>query len=110
MDTINRTKKYVLTGQEKTVIEVDVREVDTAITDFLRSKNYSDKNLYFHKYGYECIAENEWSNYQSHAFTVTPETPEDPADIEGLSTGEILNWMCAEGLIKQGEYLVDVFW
>lgn len=103
----------MLNTTTKTVKEVDYNDLDKAITDFLKSKNFTNKN--FDKYGYECIAENEWSNYQSHSFPVEPELP-DKFELKELKEGELpstsclLNWMCADGLIEKGEYLVDIFW
>ena len=98
---------FLLTGTRKVVNEVALNKLDRAITTFLKSKNYSEKN--FDKYGYESVAENEWSNDQSHTFYVTPEVPIDN-DIGRMSTRTILNWMCAENLMEQGDYLVDVSW
>ena len=94
----------------KTVNECEVRDVDNAITLFSKEKDYKEKN--FLKWDYECIAENEWSNYQQHSFTVEPEMPDTDKlnDIKGLGTGEILNWMCAEGKLPAGEYLVNCSW
>jgi hypothetical protein len=108
--SLGEAGKYLLEGTRKVVVKVDVRDVDDAITKFLKSKGYGDKN--FVKYGYECIAVNEWSNYQSHTFNVEPEMPddEDKNDPKNLGTGEILNWMCAEGRVEAGEYLIDIFW
>lgn len=96
----------MLEGTKKTVVEIEVYDLDKEITEFLKSKGYQEKN--FVKYGYESVAENEWCNYQHHTFTVEPE----PHSLgEGdLSTGEILDWMCAEGQIEAGKYLVSVFW
>lgn len=100
----------MLQGTQKTVIKVDYHDLDTAITSFLKEKGYSEKN--FNKHGYECVAENEWCNYQSHCFTVAPNmpTPEELEDLGGLGTGELLDYMCAEGKIEAGEYLIEVFW
>lgn len=94
----------------KTIKEIDYYDLDNIITEFLKSKKYSDKN--FDKNGYECIAENEWSNYQSHSFDIEPELPdeEDQKNIRYLGTGEILNWMCFDGIIEPGEYLVNISW
>jgi len=94
----------------KTINKLDYNDLDKEITAFLKSKNYSEKN--FDKYDYECVAENEWGNYQSHSFDVEPEDPDqdEKQDIKGLGTGEILNWMCFDKIIPPGEYLVDVFW
>lgn len=96
--------------KQKTVKEICYSDLDLSITEFLKSKGYSDKN--FDKYGYECIAENEWGNYQSHSFDVEPELPdeEDQRDVTWLGTGGILNWMCFDGILEKGEYLINVCW
>lgn len=93
-----------------TVQKCDVVDVDNAITSFLKEKGFSSKN--FDKYGYEAIAENEWSNYQEHSFSVEPTAPDASglADIGRLSTGKLLNWMCADGKLPAGDYLVEVYW
>ncbi len=102
----------MLNGTVKTVREVEVRDLDDTITEFLKSKGIQNKN--FDKYGYESIAENEWGNYQQHSFTVEPKAldPEDLADLQLHlpSTSELLNWMCLEGQLAAGEYLVDCSW
>ncbi len=99
---------------KKTVIEINYGDLDELITDFLKSKGFSEKN--FDKYGYECVAENEWGNDQSHSFTVSGEIGSytqkkiDEKDYGSLSTYDLLDWICAEKGIDPGEYLVDVCW
>ena len=95
------------------VFEVDYVDLDEAITTFLRSKSFTNKN--FDKHGYECVAENEWCNDQSHTFNVSAALP-DKYELEKLANNQepytcaILDWMCADGLIEAGEYLVNVSW
>lgn len=100
----------MLTRTKTSVTKIDYYDLDECITSFLKEKGYSEKN--FNKYGYQCIAENEWCNYQSHSFTVKPKMPTsaDLEDLGGLSTGELLDYMCAEGNVEAGEYLVEIFW
>jgi hypothetical protein len=107
---LGNTKTLLLTGERQVVIQVDYNDLDEAITTFLKSKGFADKM--FIKHGYECIAENEWSNYQSHNFDVYSEMPDDEElnDIKGLGTGELLCWMCAEGRVEAGNYSVNIFW
>ena len=90
----------------KTVIEVDYSELDREVIKFLKSKNLSTD--------FNCVAEEEWSNDSEHSFTIEKEQPED-YDREEMETGSysfmvgtILNWMCAEGVLPAGEYLVSV--
>ena len=102
--------EYLIIGDRKVFIEIDYNDLDKGITNFLKSKEYSNKD--FMKYGYESISKNEWANYQSHTYDVEAEMPtsDELEDIEGLGTGEILNWMCAEGKIEPGNYIVNISW
>jgi len=106
----------------KTIIEVDSNDIDLAVTAFLLEKgilNKPDPNLRSWEQknvNYECVAEQEWNNDSNYAFTIEPNKPEkyDADDIKNgdlmwkLST--ILDWMCLEGVIEKGEYLVSVSW
>ena len=98
--------EYLLKGTRKVLIEIDVFDLDDAITKFIKSKYYSDKN--FDRHGYESIAENEWCNDESHTFTVQPEVS--TKELDDMSTRDLLNVMCAEGLVEPGEYLVEISW
>lgn len=91
------------------VKKVEVRDLDDAITEFLKSKSFTDSN--FLEFGYESAAENEWSNYEEHSFEVEPVFPSDfNTQILDLSTARILNWMCAEKQLESGNYLVSYSW
>lgn len=98
----------------KTIIEVNYNDLDEAITKFLKSKGFSDKN--FDQCGYESAVENEWSNDQSHSFAVDgkiysyQQEQVDRKKWGKLSTRTLLNLMFNEGLIESGEYIVDVSW
>jgi hypothetical protein len=95
----------------KTIIEVEYSELDKEIAKFLKRKN-----LLVDKNGFNCVVEEEWSNDSEHSFAVEKEQPEDynMKEIkEGnyhFKVGTILNWMCADGIISSGEYLVTVCW
>ena len=99
-------KKFFADATRSVVISISARELDEAITEFLKLKGFSDKN--FDKYGYECIAENKWGNDQEHSFDVEPKVT--CKELDDLSTLDILNLMCSEGYIEAGEYLVDCSW
>ena len=99
-------KKFFADATRSVVISISGNELDRAITEFLRSKGHSEEN--FDKYGCECVAENEWGNYQEHSFDVDAIPTKEP--LGSLATGEILNLMCFEGYIEAGEYLVDCSW
>ncbi len=95
-------------GKKKVVIEVDYSELDELI-----EKQYGRK--------YECVAYEEWSNYESHSFDVQKEKLDD-YDKEKIDnwnskngsgmymTTIFLNDMCNRGVIEPGEYLVNVYW
>jgi hypothetical protein len=103
----------MLSVTKKVVFEVDYNDVDKAITDFLKSKGFHGTN--FDKFGYELVAVNEWCNDEEHSINVTMELPKGiyaqrVADGKIPDTRTILNWMCADGLIESGEYLISVSW
>ena len=102
--------KYLITGDRKVFVDIDYNDLDKGITKFLKLKKYSEKN--FNKYGYQSVAKNEWANYQSHTYEVEAEMPtsDELEDIDGLGTGEILNWMCADAKIEPGNYIVNISW
>lgn len=95
---------------KKTIFEVNYNDLDKAVTEFLKSKGINCG-----KYGYECMDKNEWGNDESHGFNVKKQKL-DSYDESGLTENRIpglygiLNWMCLEGMIEEGEYLVDVCW
>ncbi len=91
----------------KIIREVDYISLDDAITEFLKSKGLDKR--------YESVAYEEWSNYESHSFSVQAKASEGEIKeiMEGklhYKTQDILNWMCAEGKIEEGEYLVSINW
>lgn len=93
--------------ETKTIRTVEYRDLDEAITEFLKSQGIN-KN-------YQCVAYEEWSNRESHEFDVEPEIDEDIREdlLNGkfhYKTSDILNWMCALNQIEAGEYLVEVSW
>lgn len=102
-----------LAVDETIVIKTDYNDIDHMVTEFLREKGFRSKN--FDKYGYECVAENEWSNYQEHSFTVESIDYKGKEQISCSDSrvpflGDILNWMCFDGKLKAGTYLIKVYW
>ncbi len=88
-------------------IEVDYNDLDESITEFLKNKGRDDQ--------YECVAYEEWGNYESHDFDIDGDVNED--DKKRILTGDlhfqtssILNWMAEEGIIEKGNYKIDIFW
>lgn len=91
----------------KTIREVDYKDLDEAVNEFLKSKGIN-KN-------YNCVAYEEWSNNESHSFDVDSELDDDllndlMAGKLHYKTSDILNWMCHEGSIASGEYTINIFW
>jgi|ERR1035437_137067 hypothetical protein len=95
----------------KTVIEVDYHDLNEEIAKFLKSKD-----LPIGADGFECVVEEEWGNDSDHAFTLEKEQPDEYDMVKmkkgnyQYKVGSILNWMCAEGVLAAGEYLVTVCW
>lgn len=95
---------------EEVVINIDYYDIDEMVTEFLREKGFHNQN--FDKHGYECVAYEEWSNYEEHSFDVVADTTDilELGDRLHYKLGDILNWMCAEGKLRAGTYLIKVFW
>ena len=106
----------------KTIIEVDSNDIDLAVTAFLLEKgilNKPDPNVQSweqKRVNYESVAEQEWNNDSNYSFTVEPNKP-DEDDAEDIAEGKlmwklsvILDWMCLEGVIEKGDYLISVYW
>jgi len=94
----------------KTVNEVDYNDVDQAITEFLKSKGFDPGRQY------DCVCEEEWQNDMKKEWKIEPRLPE-TYDLKRYAeckfsyrTRSILDWMCADGLIPAGNYLIDVSW
>lgn len=94
------------------VFKVDCNDFDEAINNFLRSKGAKRTD-------FEIVAHHELNNGVSKSFVVGKydwEIPDDDDKAEILSgrlhfrAGEILHWMHQEGLIKAGEYLIEINW
>ena len=96
--------------EEKTFKVVDYHDLDKFINDNVR---FSDP--------FECITSDAWDNYSYHRINVTGELGEyelarmgdilDTGEWEGNNeTSIILNYLCREGKLEAGEYLIEVFW
>jgi hypothetical protein len=97
-----------------TLIEVEYKELDEQVTKFLNSKGikwqYEKKDQ-----RYECVAEEEWGNDESHSFNVDGKVDEYSKEeiIKGNLSFQlhgILDWMAAEGVIEKGTYKIDICW
>jgi hypothetical protein len=103
-------KKFTEAGKRKVVIEIDYNDVDDVITRHFPNMNGR----------YECVAYEEWGNYQDHSMDIDGQLDDDELeDIhEMINTGrwphwrtsDILNYLCKMGVIEPAEYLISVFW
>lgn len=97
--------------KKKTVLEWDYQDLNLFITEKFGKPNGIPGE-------YECVAYEEWGNYESHVFDVDGEDFEQESIDDMISdkkyydynTGDILNYLCHKGLLKKGEYLISVFW
>lgn len=96
---------------KKTILEVDYNELDKSINEFLKEKGIKGE--------FEVVADEELNNDSQKSFLVDGKEDEfflkyDLPDIKkgkfSFKTGTILNWMCIEGKIEAGEYIVDICW
>lgn len=90
---------------KKEILEVDYNEVDKIINKYF----FDGQSIY------ECVPDEEWSNYSSHEITVDGLVDEDEAkDIANRSreymTSTYLNDLCRRGIIEKGIYLIKVSW
>lgn len=89
---------------EKLIREVDYHDLDNFISEIFNID-------------YECVAYEEWGNYQSHPFTVESKPLDEYiarelgcGSIPKYSTGQLLDHACYLEYIEPGEYLIDIFW
>lgn len=100
----------LLTGKSLTVKVVDYHTVDKVINEEFPSLSQS----------YECLAEEEWGNDSEHLFYIDGELDErDQKDVEEtIRTGKtkmyrtqtLLNYLCSQGKIDKGDYLIRISW
>ena len=104
--------------EKVTVTKITDAQLDEIITKFMLEKINAVlhprqvKRGDYDGFAYFSRCVNEWYTTGSvYYFLVTSKVPtkiKTNIDIEILSTAEILNWMCADGIIDAGEYLVQV--
>ena len=102
------TKVLVTKLSDATLDSIITSFLIPKITALLKPKHKQDYEGW--DYRSRCI--NDWFTVGAiHWFLVTPKTPSNLKtvfDIESLKTSDILNWMCAEGIVDSGQYLVEV--
>jgi len=95
----------------KTIRTVDYNELNREIESFLKEKEVSNE--------FCVVVEECLSNDSSKTFNVDGKlTHSDhkyyiPRILDGkfeYQTRTILNWMCSEGRLEAGEYLVEISW
>lgn len=96
-----------------TFTEIEYHELDEKITKFLNEKGV--KWRFPDQPSFECVAEEEWRNDESHSMTVdgkicANEKKEILSGEYSWQTNTILNWMAAEGEIPKGEYRINICW
>lgn len=111
--------KIDFSKEQVTVTKITDDRLDDIITPFFlrkiddvstsRQKRRGDYNGY--QYLSRCV--NEWDEVGLvYHFNVIPIIPsfefDTTTEIEMLTTSDILNWMCAEGIIESGVYLIEV--
>lgn len=98
--------------QTRTTNFVNYNDLDRAISEFLKEKGA--KNTEF-----EVVAYEELGNDSDKAFNIgkydwaVPDEKDKQEILRGnlyFRTGPILEWMCAEGKIPAGDYVVEISW
>lgn len=94
----------------KVVISVDYNDVDELINSYFNSKERK----------YECVAYEEWGNSESHDFELKKEKLDahdkkliekaKQGKFEHFSTRVYLQHLVNEGILPEGEYLIEIFW
>lgn len=98
--------------QTKTIHSVDYNDLDEAINEFLKEKGAI-------KTDFEIVAHHELMNDMSKEFSVGKYNWAVPSESDkseilngklGWQTNKILEWICSEGKIPAGDYVVDISW
>lgn len=89
---------------------INDHDFDTAASKFMKARpelaKFLEKGV-----RYSSVAVNEWSNDSSHRFRVRAKKYVVDAERKyAPRAGEILNWLCCEGEIPEGEYCIKVCW
>ncbi len=95
-----------------TIHKVNYNDFDAAINDFLKEKGAAKED-------YEIVADEQLGNDCEKAFDIgkydwaVPTERDKQEMLKGdlyYNTSKILEWMCQEGKIEAGEYLVEISW
>ena len=97
--------------KKRTYIEVDYSDLNEEILSFLQEK-FPELEIQ----EYEMVAEQEWGNDEEHTADVKPKLP-DQYYMNRMKKGNfsfelfnILDWMCYEGKLEEGDYLISISW
>ncbi len=94
--------------KKKMFVEMDYNEFDDLVNEFYQTKRFN------------CVAAEEWSNYEDHSFEVKKEkiSSYDQETIEELKTDKCPNWsvnialqeLVNNDIIPEGNILITVNW
>jgi hypothetical protein len=95
-------------------------KIDYDVIDRLVYVYYGHADDRFNMPHFEMVCNGEWCNDSSHQFDVDGKIGKYEAkDAEkfrkdgkprGLSNGDVMNILCADGWLEPGQYLVEVCW
>lgn len=98
--------------QTRTTNFVNYNDLDRAISEFLKEKGA--KNTQFEVVAYEELGNDSDKAFNIGKYDFSLPDESDKADILNgklhYQTGRILEWMCAEGKIPAGDYVVEISW
>lgn len=96
----------------KTIHEVDYNDLDEAISEFLKEKGAA-------KTEFKIVAYEELGNDSAQTFSIggydwaVPKEKEKAEILKGklhYKTSSIMEWMCSEGKIPSGDYVIEICW
>jgi hypothetical protein len=98
--------------ESKTFITVDFESVQDLIDKYFKNERHED--------GYEIPSSEDKDNGDSWELTVKPEDFSSycKSKLDEIENGEwpicftedMLNHLCFKGIIKEGKYLIDIWW
>lgn len=110
-------QKFLDKAEFKAVRKIDYNDLNELITEYFIGPHPEGK---WWSNPYECVAYEEWGNYESHEFDVEKGQLDknDLEDIEEAKKGEwpryntglLLNYLCDEGVIPECELIVKISW
>jgi len=109
-------EKFLENATFKPIVEIDYNDIDALITEFFTGYTIPYPREFQGKV-YECVAYEEWNNYETHSFDIEPQKINNEdfekakrGKWEHFSTNDYLNHMCAEGVIPECELYISIYW